>query len=76
MRERLKQVWVPRHALDIWFAATLLDEFALTTAGADASFRDVAGDALRALLTFQGSRAQLPSRCWATRTHRGFLGWW
>ncbi|HET6752972.1 MAG TPA: hypothetical protein VFH23_03350 [Jiangellaceae bacterium] len=28
MRERFEQVGLPRHALDVWFAATLRDGFA------------------------------------------------
>lgn len=54
MRERFHQVGLPRYTLDAWFAATLRDGFALTAAGAYPSFRDVASDALRALLTSAG----------------------
>jgi 2-haloacid dehalogenase len=50
MRDRFEQVGLPRHTLDAWFAATLRDGFALTLVGTYPSFRDVAGDALRALL--------------------------
>jgi 2-haloacid dehalogenase len=50
MRERFEQVGLPGHVLDAWFAATLRDGFALTVAGTYPRFRDVAADALRALL--------------------------
>lgn len=54
MRDRFERVGLPAHAVDAWFAATLRDGFALTSAGAYPSFRDVAGDALRSLLASQG----------------------
>jgi 2-haloacid dehalogenase len=50
MRERFEHVGLPGHVLEAWFAATLRDGFALTVAGTYPSFRDVAADALRALL--------------------------
>jgi 2-haloacid dehalogenase len=50
MRARFEQVGLPGHTLEPWFAATLRDGFALTAAGTYPAFRDVAADALRALL--------------------------
>ena len=52
--QRFEQVGLPSHALDAWFAATLRNGFALTAAGAYPGFRDVASDALRALLASHG----------------------
>jgi 2-haloacid dehalogenase len=53
LRARFEQVGLPAYTLDIWFAATLRDGFALTAAGSYASFRDVATDVLRSLLAGQ-----------------------
>jgi 2-haloacid dehalogenase len=50
MRGRFEQVGLHGYMLDAWFAATLRDGFALTAAGTYPAFRDVAADALRALL--------------------------
>jgi 2-haloacid dehalogenase len=54
LRGRFEQVGLPGHLLDAWFAATLRDGFALTAAGTYPSFRDVAADALTALLVSHG----------------------
>ncbi len=51
MRDRLASVGLPAHSLDVWFAATLRDGFALTAADTYAPFRDVAAGALRTLLS-------------------------
>jgi len=49
LRDRLVGVGLPGHLLETWFASTLRDGFALTAAGAFATFRDVAADNLRLL---------------------------
>ena len=50
MRATFAAIGAPPDLLDTWFASTLRDGFALTAAGATASFPDVAGDVLRTLL--------------------------
>lgn len=54
LRNTFEQVGLPGHLLDAWFAATLRDGFALTAAGTYPVFRDVAADALTALLAGHG----------------------
>lgn len=51
LRPRFVAVGAPGHLLEAWFAATLRDGFALTVAGATATFREVSGGVLRAMLT-------------------------
>jgi 2-haloacid dehalogenase len=47
---RLEEVGVPARVLQTWFAATLRDGFALTTAGGYADFATIARAALKALI--------------------------
>lgn len=58
LRSRLEDVGAPGQLLEVWFASTLRDGFALTAAGAFADFRTVALGVLRARLeqiaTLQG----------------------
>jgi 2-haloacid dehalogenase len=51
LRARFEEVGAPGQLLELWFASTLRDGFALTAAGAYADFRTVAVAALRAQLT-------------------------
>lgn len=53
---RLAHAGLPGHLLPVWFAGVLRDGVALTLAGGDASFADVAADGLRTL----AARAGLP----------------
>ncbi|MFC9284487.1 haloacid dehalogenase type II [Streptomyces collinus] len=46
---RLTHAGLPGHLLPVWFAGVLRDGVALTLAGGDASFADVAADGLRTL---------------------------
>ncbi|MFP8904976.1 haloacid dehalogenase type II [Streptomyces atacamensis] len=50
LRDRFEAVGAPAELMPLWFAQTLRDGFALTTAGAYADFADVALDGLRSLL--------------------------
>jgi 2-haloacid dehalogenase len=50
LRDGFAQAGLPRESLDVWFAATLRDGFALTAAGTFAEFRTVGADALANLL--------------------------
>lgn len=50
LRERFEAVGAPGHLLETWFAGTLRDGFALTTAGGYADFRRVALATLRSVL--------------------------
>ena len=50
LRVRFEQVGAPRELLDVWFASTLRDGFALTAGGAYADFRSVATAVLRGQL--------------------------
>jgi 2-haloacid dehalogenase len=50
MADALTSVGAPPGSAGLWFAATLRDGFALTAAGADPVFMEVATDALRAVL--------------------------
>jgi 2-haloacid dehalogenase len=50
LRARFEQVGAPRPLLELWFASTLRDGFALTAAGAYADFRTVALGVLRGQL--------------------------
>ncbi|MEU4192985.1 haloacid dehalogenase type II [Kribbella sp. NPDC026611] len=50
LRDRFAQAGLPRESLDVWFAATLRDGFALTAAGAYAEFRTIGADILTELL--------------------------
>jgi 2-haloacid dehalogenase len=50
LRDGFAQAGLPRESLDVWFAATLRDGFALTAAGTYAEFRTVGADALATLL--------------------------
>lgn len=50
LRRRFEQVGAPGHLLDVWFASTLRDGFALTAGGAYADFRSVALSVLRGQL--------------------------
>jgi 2-haloacid dehalogenase len=50
LRGRFEQVGAHPHLLEVWFASTLRDGFALTAAGAYADFRAVALGVLRGLL--------------------------
>jgi 2-haloacid dehalogenase len=51
LRERLQEVRAPGELLESWFAGTLRDGIALTTAGAYADFQTIARGGLTALLT-------------------------
>ena len=51
LRQRFVEVGAPAHLLDVWFAGTLRDGFALAVTGSAASFPDVGTGVLRALLT-------------------------
>ena len=50
LRGRLVDIGAPSHLLEIWFAGTLRDGFALTAAGAYAEFSEVAAASLRVAL--------------------------
>ena len=50
LRNRFEQVGAPGRLLEVWFASTLRDGFALTVAGGYADFRTVALGVLRGLL--------------------------
>jgi 2-haloacid dehalogenase len=50
LRDVFAELGAPRGLLDVWFASTLRDGFALTAAGAYAPFREVALAVLRGLL--------------------------
>jgi 2-haloacid dehalogenase len=50
LRARFMQVGAPGHLLEVWFAGTLRDGFALTAAGAHADFKTVAIGVLSGLL--------------------------
>ena len=50
LRARFEQVGAPGQLLEMWFASTLRDGFALATAGAYADFRSVAAAVLRGQL--------------------------
>jgi 2-haloacid dehalogenase len=54
LRARFEAVGLPGHALDLWFAATLRDGFALTAAGSSGSFRAIGADVLKDLLVAKG----------------------
>ncbi|TCO17619.1 2-haloacid dehalogenase [Kribbella steppae] len=54
MRDRFVAAGLPAHSLDVWFASTLRDGFALTAAGTYADFRTVAGDVLATQLADAG----------------------
>lgn len=58
LRARFEQVGAPGGLLDVWFASTLRDGFALTAAGAYADFRTVALGVLRGLLAARVERLQ------------------
>jgi len=51
LRARFEEVGAPGRLLELWFASTLRDGFALTAAGAYADFRTVALGVLRGQLT-------------------------
>ena len=51
LRQRFVDVGAPAHLLDVWFAGTLRDGFALAVTGSVASFPDVGTGVLQALLT-------------------------
>jgi 2-haloacid dehalogenase len=50
LESRLEAVGAPAELLDVWFAGTLRDGFALTAAGAYGTFAEVASDVLTGLL--------------------------
>ena len=54
LRDRFVAAGLPSHSLDLWFAATLRDGFALTAAGAYAGFRAIGGDVLATELAAAG----------------------
>jgi 2-haloacid dehalogenase len=54
LRDHFVRVGLPASSLDLWFAMTLRDGFAVTAAGGFASFRDLGVDALRSLLASSG----------------------
>lgn len=54
LRARFEAAGLPGESLDTWFAATLRDGFALTAAGATATFRSIGTDVLRAQLAAHG----------------------
>jgi 2-haloacid dehalogenase len=56
--ERLEQVGLARSSLDLLFARTLRDAFALEAAGDYHSFRDVMAGTLQVLMTASGQRAE------------------
>jgi 2-haloacid dehalogenase len=66
LRARFEQAVVPGELLEVWFASTLRDGFALTAAGAYADFRTVALGVLRGLLaqvvTLRGDPADAAER--------------
>ena len=51
LRSRFEEVGAPGELLEVWFASTLRDGFALAAAGGYADFRTVAIGVLRGLLT-------------------------
>jgi 2-haloacid dehalogenase len=53
LREKLKAVGLPGHALEVWFARVLRDAFALEVTGEYKPFGEVAGAALEALASEQ-----------------------
>jgi 2-haloacid dehalogenase len=50
LRARFEQIGAPGQLMEVWFASTLRDGFALTAAGAYADFRTIAGAVLRGQL--------------------------
>ncbi|MDX2973167.1 haloacid dehalogenase type II [Kribbella solani] len=54
LRDDFEAAGLPRHTLDAWFAATLRDGLALTTAGAYADFPALARELLEAQLVAAG----------------------
>lgn len=59
MGERFAEVGAPAHLAKLWFAALLRDGFAVTAAGGNAAFADVAAGALRGLLSGAGIETDL-----------------
>src|SRR5947209_20230392 len=60
LRGRLIGLGLPGHALELWFARTLRDGFALAAAGSYRPFGDVARGALAGLLAQHGRPAREP----------------
>lgn len=54
MRQRFEAAGLPAHALELWFAATLRDGFALTAAGSTAGFGAIGADVLVGQLAAAG----------------------
>ncbi|HEY0472353.1 MAG TPA: haloacid dehalogenase type II [Kribbella sp.] len=54
LRARFEAAGLPGHSLDLWFAATLRDGFALTAADSYGNFRTIGGDVLRSMLVSAG----------------------
>ena len=55
LRGRLVAAGLPAHALEVWFARTLRDGFALAAAGSYAPFLEVAGGTLAGLFAEHGT---------------------
>jgi 2-haloacid dehalogenase len=60
LRARFEAVGAPGELLELWFASTLRDGFALTAAGAYADFRKIAVAVLRGYLAQVGSLTRDP----------------
>jgi len=59
LRAQLGRLGAPGHALELWFARTLRDGFALAAAGAYRPFREVAKGALEGLLPEPGRAGEV-----------------
>jgi 2-haloacid dehalogenase len=57
LRARFEAAGLPGHSLELWFAATLRDGFALTAADSYGNFRTIGGDVLRSMLISAGRDA-------------------
>lgn len=55
LRDRLPSLGLPRDALEVWFAQTLRDAFALETTGVYQPFREIASATLTSLATEKGA---------------------
>lgn len=61
VRERLVGLGAPANTLELWFARTLRDAFAITAAGGYVPFRDAASAALSAVLDGSAHEADIES---------------
>ena len=59
MGQRFEEVGAPRALARLWFASVLRDGFALTAAGSNAPFAEVAAELLRSMLPAAGASGDL-----------------